>query len=222
MAELTATKRVGLHRYTFPESTNLQILNLDLKWRDKVLDSELKIVGKNRIEGFRRSSSWAKDQIIFFVAEFSEPILGSAIANGLEYREQTEKTNLTAILHFVNPKNRKILVKVSISPVSIEGARKNLEAEIPDWNFEKVRSDAKNAWNKELSKIEVSGGSEAQMTNFYTALYHTMIAPNIFQDVDGKYLGLDKKIHNAPRRHELYYFLALGHISRCASALYDY
>ena len=92
--------------------------------------------------------------------------------------------------------NEQILVKVAISPVSIEGARKNLQAEIPGWNFDKVRADAKAAWNKELSQIEVSGGTDAQLTTFYTALYHTKIQPNIFNDVDGNYLGLDKKIHN--------------------------
>ncbi len=99
-------------------------------------------------------------------------------------------------LRFKTTQNEQILVKVAISPVSIEGARKNLQAEIPGWNFDKVRADAKAAWNKELAQIEVSGGSDAQMTTFYSALYHTKIQPNIFNDVDGNYLGLDKKIHN--------------------------
>ncbi len=80
----------------------------------------------------------------------------------------------------------KYLIKVAISYVSIEGARKNLAAELPDWDFDKVRAEAKAAWNKELSKIEVSGGTPEQTTNFYTALYHTMIQPNIFNDVDGR------------------------------------
>jgi hypothetical protein len=79
----------------------------------------------------------------------------------------------------------------------LEGARKNLKTEIPDWNFDRVRRDAKRAWQKELSAIEVSGGTEAELTNFYTALYHTKIAPNVFQDIDGRYRGLDKKIHTA-------------------------
>ena len=100
------------------------------------------------------------------------------------------------IFHFDVKAGEQILLKVAISPVSIEGARKNLAAELPGWDFDKVRADAKAAWNKELSKIEVSGGTDAQTTTFYTALYHTMIQPNIFQDVDGSYLGHDKKIHN--------------------------
>lgn len=197
-AEMTATARVGFHRYTFPQTDKANIV-LDLKWRDKVLDSELKIVGKNRIEGYRRSSSWAKDQVVYFVTEFSEPFRNANIIqdrNELHSTQFAKGTNSTGILQFGNLANRKILIKVAISPVSIEGARKNLAAEIPDWDFDKVRRDAKNAWNKELSQIEVSGGTDAQMTNFYTALYHTKIQPNIFQDVDGNYLGLDKKIHN--------------------------
>ncbi|MEZ5424834.1 MAG: GH92 family glycosyl hydrolase [Pyrinomonadaceae bacterium] len=210
LAEMTATKRVGLHRYTFPASNEANII-LDLKWRDKVLDSELKIVGDRRIEGYRRSSSWAKDQVVYFVAEFSKPFNSNQIAIGEDENIEklfiladgttgsgANKRNIKASFRFKTKQGEQILVKVALSPVSIEGARKNLEAELPGWDFEKVRNDAKAAWNKELSKIEVSGGTDAQMTNFYTALYHTMIAPNIFQDVDGKYLGLDKKVHTAP------------------------
>ncbi len=150
------------------------------------MDSELKIVGKRRIEGFRRSSVWAKDQIVYFVAEFSEPFGSHMIVNGIDITEQNERTlagkgtNLTASFRFANPKNKQILVKVALSPVSIEGARKNLAAEIPAWNFEKVRADAKAKWNKELSKIEVSGGTEDQLKTFYTALYHTNIAAEYF------------------------------------------
>jgi len=94
------------------------------------------------------------------------------------------------------PTGKTILLKVAISSVSIEGARKNLAAELPGWDFDKVRADARAAWNKELSKIEVSGGTDAQMTTFYTALYHTMIHPSLFSDVDGSYRGHDDKIHN--------------------------
>ena len=226
-AEMTATKRVGFHRYTFPKSDNANII-LDLKWRDKVLDSELKIVGKNRIEGFRRSSSWAKDQIIYFVAEFSKPFTNRnniTIADGNfspdsdSFKSTELHKDLRASFRFRTTANEQILLKVAVSSVSIEGARKNLEAEIPDWNFDKVRSDAKAAWNKELSQIEVSGGTDAQMTNFYTALYHTKIQPNVFQDVDGNYLGLDKKIHNAAKDTN-YTVFSLWDTFRAAHPLY--
>ena len=203
VAELTATRRVGVHRYSFPDTKSVHLI-LSLNWRDEVLDSELRISGKNQIEGFRRSSSWAKDQIVYFVAEFSQPFASHGIAYNDVLTEQGEwirdakGTNLTGLFHFKNPGSRKILVKVAISYVSIEGARKNLAAEVPGWDFDKVRADAKATWNKELSKIEVSGGTDAQTTTFYTALYHTMIHPSIFNDVDGSYRGLDGKIHQLP------------------------
>jgi len=204
-AELTATTRVGLHRYTFPQNGTANII-LDLKWRDQVLDSDIEIVG-NRVEGFRRSRSWAKDQTIYFVAEFSKPSKYKLMVvddksnrkepitrpDGRETRQ-----NIKAAVRYDTKPGEQILVKVAISYVSIEGARKNLEAEIPGWDFDKVRRDAKAAWNKELSKIEVSGGTPEQMTTFYSALYHTAIQPNVFNDVDGKYRGHDDKIHQLP------------------------
>ena len=204
LAEMTATKRVGLHRYTFPEESENTKVTVDLRWRDELLDAELRIVGNTRIEGLRRSRSWAKNQVVFFFAEFSKPFEsvdskyssnGRVVTNS-KGRSTPLETRDQATFRFKTSKGEQILVKVGLSPVSIEGARKNLEAELDHWDFDKVRDDAKQVWNNELSKIEVSGGTDAQMTNFYTALYHTMIAPNIFQDVDGKYLGMDKKIHS--------------------------
>ncbi len=201
-AELTTTPRVGLHRYTFPKGTKVGRIAVDLKWRDEVLESQLARIGDRRIEGYRRSSSWAKDQIVYFVAEFSKPFK--------EYSSRGESSTLwdapASLKDFLNGRGLKanmsfdleadeeVFVKVALSPVSIEGARKNLEAELDHWDFEKVRAEAKAAWNKELSRIEVKGGTDAQLTNFYTALYHTMIHPNIFQDVDGTYRGMDGKI----------------------------
>lgn len=225
-AEMTATKRVGVHRYTFPKSDSANII-LDLNWRDKVLDDELRIVGNNRVEGFRRSTSWAKDQVVYFVAEFSKPFSnrnnivvgkGAFVPDSESFHSEIDK-DIKASFRFKTEAGEKIILKVGISSVSIEGARKNLAAELPGWDFDKVRADAKTAWNKELSKIEVSGGTDAQTTTFYTALYHTMIQPNIFNDVDGKYLGMDKKVHSVRAVHR---FLALGHLSGGASALHDH
>ncbi len=199
LAEMTATARVGFHRYTFPATSEANLI-IDLKHRDKVLDSELKIVGNNRIEGYRRSSSWAKDQIIYFVAEFSQPFTDYGIStaeNSVEKLDKAKGNYIKASLRFDKSDGKPLLVKVAISPTGISGARRNLQAEIPHWNFEKVRADAKNLWNKELSQIEVSGGTDDQLTTFYTALYHTKIQPNVFQDFDKSYLGLDKKIHTA-------------------------
>ncbi|MEP7214195.1 MAG: GH92 family glycosyl hydrolase [Acidobacteriota bacterium] len=188
--ELSSTPRVGIHRYTFPRSQNSAV-DLNLDWRDKVLDSSIKVVGDTRVEGYRRSSSWSKDQMVYFVAEFSKPFTKASPAENLP---DADKRNI--VFHFATKEGEQILLKVALSPVSIEGARKNLAAELPGWDFDKVRADAKAAWNKELSKIDVAGGTDDQTKTFYTALYHTMIQPNIFNDVDGSYLGHDRKIHD--------------------------
>lgn len=239
LAEMTATPRVGFHRYTFPQNTDQAILILDLGWRDKVLESEIQITDsenllyrsgkeefiRSRVEGFRRSSSWAKNQIVYFVAEFSKSF-GHAIEHRgdlkvgrIDKATTFNSKSLTANLIFNTKNDKTLLVKVALSPVSIEGARKNMQAELPGWDFERVRANAKTAWNKELSKIEASGGTEAQTTNFYTALYHTAIQPNIFQDVDGQYRGHDRKIHTAPKDSN-YTVFSLWDTFRAAHPLY--
>ncbi len=192
IVELTATPRVGLHKYTFPES-NRAVVFLDLIWRDKLLDGSIRKVNSTTIEGFRRSSSWAKDQVVYFVAEFSKPVASTTLAGNKD-----SKSYVRGEFDFRTQAGEKILLKVAISNVSIEGARKNLAAELPGWDFDKVRANAKAAWNKELSKIEVSGGTDDQTTTFYSALYHTMIHPNVFNDVDGRYKGHDGKVHQLP------------------------
>ncbi|MBX3265366.1 MAG: GH92 family glycosyl hydrolase [Acidobacteria bacterium] len=191
LAEMTATKRVGFHRYTFPKTADANIV-LNLTWRDRVLGIHTEFVGDRRIEGYRKSSSWAKNQTVYFVAEFSKPF------RNFDSGREEDWDGYIASFQFDARTDPTVQLKVAISYVSIEGARKNLEAELPHWDFDKVRADAKAAWNKELSKIEVSGGTDEQTTNFYTALYHTMIHPNVFNDVDGKYLGHDRKIHQLP------------------------
>jgi putative alpha-1,2-mannosidase len=196
-AEMTATERVGFHRYTFPKTDEANII-LDLKWRDKVLDSGVEIVSDRAIAGYRASESWAKKQLVYFYAEFSEPFVKSEIVvdEKITGDKDVKGKNLKSVLRFNAKKGQQILIKVGISNVSPQGAEKNLKTEIPGWDFDKVRADAKAKWNKELSQIEVSGGTDAEMTNFYTALYHTKIQPTIFNDVDGNYLGLDKQTHN--------------------------
>ena len=198
-AELTTTKRVGFHRYTFPKTTQANII-LDLTHRDKVLDSKLIVVSSTRIEGFRRSDAWARDQIVYFVAEFSKPFnsYGIAVDNQLKQGlSEAEGTSIKSFFRFDAVSGDPVLVKVALSSVSIEGARKNLAAELAGWSFDKVKANADAAWNKELDKIQVSGGTEAQLKNFYTALYHLMIAPNLFMDVNSQYRGRDRKAHRA-------------------------
>jgi len=194
---LTSTKRVGFHKYTFPESKNSNVI-IDLQHRDKVIEAGINIVSKTEIAGFRRSTAWANNQIIYFVAEFSKPFKRYGVFDGNEINNEKKSVqgeNIKSFVSFDTKENEDILIKVGISAVSIEGARNNLKTELPAWDFGKVKEDAKNAWNKELSKIIVKGGTEEQKTVFYTALYHAFLVPNLFMDIDGKYRGRDFKTH---------------------------
>ncbi|MEP6635149.1 MAG: GH92 family glycosyl hydrolase [Acidobacteriota bacterium] len=220
LVELTATQRVGLHRYSFPRTERANII-LDLAHRDKVLDSYLRVVDSTHIEGFRRSESWAKDQIVYFVAEFSRPFLQSDIVidqapAGLS---EARGTNIKASFRFSTLDGVPVLTKVALSTVSIEGARKNLAAEIDHWDFNRVKVDADRVWNTELRKVETNGGTAAQLKSFYTALYHTMIAPNLSMDVDGKYRGRDFKTHTA-RGFDNFTVFSLWDTFRAAHPLY--
>ncbi len=196
--ELTATKRTGFHRYTYPSSEMPGVV-LNLQHRDKVLESGMKVVGDSEIEGYRFSTAWAKDQRLFFVVRFSRPILEVVIdVDGImiEGLKEIEGSDVKALLRFSSlKKNDEILVKIGISAVSIEGARKNLNDENSNWDFDNVLDDCRLAWTNALQKITVSGGSHDDQTIFYTALYHAFLSPNLYMDVDGQYLGRDLQVH---------------------------
>ncbi|PWT90539.1 MAG: hypothetical protein C5B55_09590 [Blastocatellia bacterium] len=199
LVELTATARAGFHRYTFPR-TNVANIIIDLVHRDKVIDSGITITGERSVVGWRRSTGWAKDQIVYFAAEFSKPFSSQAIDRENEISAGLREANgrsIKASLTFDASDGAPILVKVGISSTSVEGAMKNLVAEIPGWDFDAVRNKASATWNSELNRVSVTGGTDAQLKNFYTSLYHAMLAPNIFMDVDGKYLGHDRQVHTA-------------------------
>jgi hypothetical protein len=196
-AELTSTNRVGFHRYTYPKDSRPNII-LDLSHRDTVLDSFLRIIDSSHVEGYRRSSGWAKDQIVYFVAEFSQPFGFEIALDGRLDQKLKEGRGKSIKAVFSFPSSRQpILVKVAISSVSVAGARRNLASELPGWNFERVVQRAETSWNHELNRLEINGGTEDQLKTFYTALYHTMIAPNLFMDVDGEFRGRDLKTHTA-------------------------
>lgn len=221
LAELTVTRRAGLHRYSFPRTERANII-LDLSHRDKVLESYLHVIDSTHIEGFRRSQAWAKDQIVYFVAEFSRPFLESNIAINDHISPGTADargTNLKAAFRFSTADGQPVLVKVALSAVGIEGARKNLAAEIQDWDFDRVAMEASRVWNTELNKVEAAGGTETQLKNLYTALYHSMIAPNLFMDVDGQYRGRDFRVHTAAG-FESYTVFSLWDTFRAAHPLY--
>ena len=198
-AEMTATQRVGLSRYTFPE-TNFAAIVIDLQnggnW-DTPVDTGFDLFKDKggritAVGGHRFSTGWARDQKIFFYATFNVPIDNFSAGEP----DSGNPNGKYGMVHFgPQGKGKEILAKVAISSVSIEGAKANMEAELPGWNFDKVREDARKAWNSELSGIHVSGGSEEEEKIFYTALYHTAIAPSVFNDVDGKYRGSDGEVH---------------------------
>ncbi|MEN3326737.1 MAG: hypothetical protein V7638_1544 [Acidobacteriota bacterium] len=220
LVELTATARVGMHRYTFPRMQDASII-LDLVHRDKVLDSELHITSDRTLVGWRRSQAWAKDQLVYIALEFSQPFNSfSVIASKVDQQmREFAGTDLKARFRFDTRGGAPVLVKVGISAVDIDGALKNLHTEINHWDFDKVRSDAKRAWNVELNKILVNGGTDSQLTNFYTSLYHVMTVPNLFMDVDGRYRGRDFKTHVA-ERFSNYTVFSLWDTFRAAHPLY--
>lgn len=184
--ELTATSRSGVHRYQFPSPQN-QFIVLDLEHRDKLLDFKIEKISDTSVEGLRHSEAWAKDQRLFYHISFSHPIKA-------EHYNRDDKPSVAAF-EFDNPRNEPITVKVAISPVDLEGARKNFLKEAADKSFLQIRAEARDAWQKQLSKIAIKEEEANRKTVFYTAIYHSMIAPNLYQDVDGRYRGMDLGIH---------------------------
>jgi len=199
LVELTATTRVGYHKYTFPASEQSNII-IDLKHRDEVVDSWIEIVSETEIRGMRRSTNWAKDMVWYFYMEFSKPFTKSGIAINdslMDGLDRANGKNIKAYVGFQTMESESVEVKVGLSAVDAEGAKNNLYQEVPDWNFEQIKADAFSSWNKEVSKIIVKKGSPEQMKVFYTAMYHAMLQPNTFMDVDKRYRGIDRNIHIA-------------------------
>lgn len=224
--ELTATTRAGMHRYTYPSTQQANII-IDLQHHDEVLTSWIEVVNDHEIRGYRESRSWANDQHVYFYAKFSKPFKTYGIAVNDQLQTGLKKAdgkNIKLYIQFDNP--GEVVSKVGISAVSVEGALKNIDAEMPDFDFKKVLKAAKTTWINELAKIDVEGGAppaqqesdealsngysrpagkktqpidygKVKRTIFYTALYHSMLSPNIYSDVDGQYRGMDQKIHTA-------------------------
>ena len=200
-AELTVGRRCGVHRYTYPKDAEPQLV-VDLVPRDRPLETQITQVSDYAIQGFRRSHSWADNQIVYFYMEFSRPI------SGLEIHETDPaagRSGANALVRFAHAsgrsRSRELQVRVGISSVSETNARANLESE-SSWtskgifSFDLLRESTRREWEKFLSKIEVEGDEEA-MKIFYTALYHTAIAPSLYSDVNGEYRGMDRKVHKA-------------------------
>lgn len=199
-AEMTTTERVGLHHYEYKDGKTPQVI-IDLQqgtgW-DKAVKTFLRWENDSTIIGYRYSKGWSDNQRIYFAAIFNKPVKqcilydGISIFGGRELLSDSGK----ALLSF-EVGTTDVMVKVGISPVSIENAKANINAELPHWNFKEIRDQATAKWNAGLSRILVKTKDVDRLKTFYTALYHTMIAPSIYNDHNGDYLGTDKKIHRA-------------------------
>ena len=197
--ELTATPRCGVQRYTFPKAESMVILNLKkaMNW-DFTMDSQIEVVDSCNIRGYRFSEGWARGQKLYFATRFSRPFKSMEMDEA-EIKLKGEKVGTSKIARFMfdTEEGEQVTIVTALSGVSMEGAVKNLDAEAPHNDFDKYLADAKADWNKQLQRIEVTGGNDDDRVNFYTALYHSMIAPTIYSDVDGQYYGPDKQVHQA-------------------------
>ncbi|HRE64012.1 MAG TPA: GH92 family glycosyl hydrolase [Ferruginibacter sp.] len=199
-ASLTTSIRSGMHQYRFATDATEGKVLIDLKHRDEVLESSLEIVNDYEVKGMRRSKSWATNQMLYFYLKFDQPIAKYGIAINDQLQQGISKAsgkNVKSFFSFNLKEGKTVQVKIGISGVSEENAHLNLDSEIPGWDFDLIKTNADKAWNNELSKIEVSGGTKDEQTIFYTAMYHASLNPNIYTDVNGEYRGTDLKVHKA-------------------------
>ena len=202
-AEMTATTRAGFHRYTFPESQEAHIIIDVTHSITPGRDAYVKILNENQIEGYvtgDMEGNYTRPLTCYFFAEFNKPFSSYGTWSGekiqQDLKEKSGKDGIGAFVNYSTQKGEQVLIKVGISFASIEGAKKNLEAEIPDWDFDKTRTQAKEIWNKKLNKIVVKGGTEDQKISLYTSVYHSLLFPRTFSDVDSSYFShFDNSIH---------------------------
>ena len=199
--ELTATKRTGLHRYKYPKADTAGII-IDLTHTIHGHPNplhEIKILNDSEIQGLKYTSGWAKNHLVYFSAKFSKPFTAEIYQNDklLPGVSEISGQNVKVKLIFSTKKGEEIITKVGISPVSYEGALKNLNVEVIGWDFDYTREEARLLWKEKLSKIDIETEDIAEKRKFYTALYHAYIAPIVYGDVDGAYRGLDQKIHHS-------------------------
>ncbi|MEQ9286137.1 MAG: GH92 family glycosyl hydrolase [Cyclobacteriaceae bacterium] len=203
-AELTATARAGFHRYTYSEDSNQGVI-IDLKHTihgHRNTKHTFQVINDREIAGYKMTKGWAQNHHVYFHAKFNKPFT-FAFYDGLQQlepgKEQVSGKQLLVVLDFDKSSEEPLLAKVGISSVDSEGAKKNLEQEIEDWEFDRVKEEAYGKWKQRLSKISVKGGSSDQKKIFYSALYHTSVSPYIFNDVDGRYRGIDQQIRKTDK-----------------------
>lgn len=227
-AELTASARVGVHRYTYPHEGAAQVwLDLDHSankgsWGRRIIQSQIRIISPTVVEGYRIITGWAKLRKVYFHIEFSMPILSSELSDGDRRHVDTpviNGTNLHGLFSFDRKGNDELIAKVALSPVSIENARQNMTAEVPAWNFDEVSAAAEQSWENELGKIQIQG-TDLQKTIFYTALYHTMVQPNTMSDANGEYMATDYTTRRLKEGETHYSTFSLWDTFRAAHPLY--
>ena len=211
-AEISVTRRAAIHRYRFPAHAEPRLW-IDLDHRDEVLDAGMALSGKHAVSGYRISKAWAEEQHVYFALESEREIAGF-----------TREGNRAFLEFAIDDEDRErktidVVVKVGISAVDETGAAANLAAELPGFDLDSVRQSARATWTAALERIEVRGGAEWDRSNFYTALYHSLLAPNLFSDVDGRYRGMDRMVHRA-EGHEQYTVFSLWDTYRATHPLF--
>ena len=213
-AELTATTYAGVHRYTFPKDKPASII-IDLAHLlddEFIYEAELQRTSDNEIVGMRRTRGWVDNQYVYFAAQFSQPFESVDFVNSKQLvssEAQITGTDIQAILKFKDIDSRIIVAKVGISIVSVENARENLENDIKDFDFDAIHNEARTKWSDAISTITVHGNTEEELTNFYTAMYHSMIVPNIVNDVNGDYRRHDMSIAKIAKGEKRYSTLSI-------------
>lgn len=203
-AELTATPRAAMHRYTFPASGESGfILDLDYSLQgQKNNRMEVEVIGDTIIKAYKNTTGWAWDHQLCFYAVFSKPFQYTLKEDTLILGASGQKAlQKKVLLKFQTIENELVMVKMAISSVDVNGAAKNLQSEIPDWNFDRVVAQTRASWNNHLGRIKIKTTDQEQKTIFYTSLYHTGISPSMYSDVDGRYRGMDKKIYQTEKNH---------------------
>lgn len=226
--ELTTTQRNGIHRYQYPAGKDAEVI-LDMdhsadkgSWGRRIINAQIRILNDHAVEGYRIITGWAKLRKIYFYMEFSSPILTSTLRDGGRVHENTavvNGTNLHGCFRFGKLNGKLLTCKVALSSVSMENARQNMEQEAPHWDFDRYMAAADADWEKQLGKIEIKG-TEVQKEIFYTALYHTMIQPNIMSDVNGEYMAADYTARKVGDNETHYTTFSLWDTFRASHPLY--
>ncbi len=221
-AELTATRRTGIHRYTFPEDKNTTIhvdLGYSLNW-DRPTETYFNVVNDSVIEGYRKSTGWAKDQRVYFVMNFSKPFKAfDLFQNEQRTGNPVEGANTRVEVHYSTQSNEQIVIKTGFSTAGIEGAYESLEVEAPHFNFNSYQKAAAEIWESELQKIKIETPDENQKAVFYTMMYHSMLAPTLLSDPSGNYKAPNHQIENS-EGFDRYDTFSLWDTFRAAHPLY--